>query len=182
MGKDGITVLTVADFTFTPTDKCILRQYECASEPCVLLSKFYQINGATSHETIFVTTAYLALMKEPFFLMYDDISHTELEDLKTRKKTVYVLSSKHVITEEETGRKEQPMDPCIELFRRLYVNDMSYRCGLTDVRGVAHEHLPKEIGIGVLLNPMYGGKIKSKNVNFGFVKSCFLTFFPSWFG
>jgi hypothetical protein len=158
--KDG-TVRMVSDFTFTPTDKLILRQFECASEPCVMLSKFYQVNGPTSHETLFVTTAYLALMRDSSFVMYDDISHTELEDLKIRKKTVYVLSSSHVVTDEDTGRKEQPMDPCIELFRKLYVNDMSHRCGLTE-DGESVDKLPKEIAMALLLNPMYGGKAQGE--------------------
>jgi hypothetical protein len=150
--------LPLSDFTFTPNDKLILRQFECGSEPCVKLSKFYQLNKATSHETLFVTTAYLAMMRESSFLMYDDISHTELPDLKNRKKTVYVLSSEHVVTSETSGRNEQPMDTCIELFRQLYADDMEQRCGLTAKRGVPHNKLPSEIAIGVLLNPMYGGE------------------------
>jgi hypothetical protein len=34
---------------FSPTDQMILRQYECASEPVVLLSKFFQLDVPTSH-------------------------------------------------------------------------------------------------------------------------------------
>ena len=37
--KDGVT-LPLTDFTFTPNDKLILRQFECGSEPAVKLSKF----------------------------------------------------------------------------------------------------------------------------------------------
>ena len=75
-------VVSSTEFTFTPNDKLILRQFKCGSGPCVLLSKFFQINNATSHETIFVTAAYLLLMGSTSFVMYDDISHTDLPDLK----------------------------------------------------------------------------------------------------
>jgi hypothetical protein len=90
--------------------------------------------------------------------MYDDISHTDLEDLKTRKKTVYVLSFQHVESESESGRNEQPMHACIELFRSLYVQDMSVRCGLYESVGVRSERLPSEIAMACILNPIYGGK------------------------
>ena len=109
----------------TLADKLILRQFECGSEPCVLLSKFYQLNAATSHETLFITAAYLALMRETSFVMYDDISHSDLADLSARKKTVYVLSSSHVVAENEIGRNTQRIDACIEKFRKLYASDMS---------------------------------------------------------
>ena len=75
VAKDG-TILPKTHFTFTATDRMILRQFECASEPCVKLSKFYQLNDTTSHEVIFVMAAYISLMRESSFVMYDDISHT----------------------------------------------------------------------------------------------------------
>ena len=62
VGGDG-EVCPVSDFTFTSHDKSILRQFECGSDPCVRLSKFYQLNAATCHETLFVTQAHLAEMK-----------------------------------------------------------------------------------------------------------------------
>ena len=64
--------------------------------------------------------------------MYDDISHSDLVDLTARKKTVYVLSSSHVVTEAESGRNTQPMDGCIETFRQLYAEDMAERCGFCE--------------------------------------------------
>ena len=157
VGRDGVPV-PATDFTFTPADKLILRQFECGSEPCVSLSKFYQLNAATSHETLFVMAAYLAVMCESSFVMYDDISHSDLLDLSARKKTVYVLSSTHVATEEENGRNTQPMDVCIETFRRLYANDMEERCGFRE-DGLPTKKLPVETAIALLLNPLYGGKL-----------------------
>ena len=174
--KEGMTVPILSDFTFTANDKMILRQFECGSEPCVMLSKFYQINGATSHETLFVTVAYLSLVRETSFAMFDDISHTDLSDLKSRKKTVYVLSSNHVVTEADSGRNETPMDPCIELFQKLYADDMEVRCGLTERPDFPCAKLPSEIAIALLLNPMYGGMLQgSGDMIASLFKLCSLT-------
>jgi hypothetical protein len=37
------------DLMFLPTDQMILRQYECGSEPVLLLSKFLQLDVSTAH-------------------------------------------------------------------------------------------------------------------------------------
>ena len=165
LGTGGVAA-PATEFTFTPVDKLILRQFECGSEPCVLLSKFFQINAATSHETLFVTAACLALMRQTSFVMYDDISHSDLVDLTARKKTVYVLSSSHVVTEAESGWNTQPMDGCIETFRQLYAEDMAERCGFCEwvtelpvKKLIPVKKLPSETAIALLLNPLYGGKL-----------------------
>jgi hypothetical protein len=75
------------DYTFTAQDKIILRQFECGSQPCLLLSKFFQLNEPTVHETLFVTVARVAQMRETSFPMFGDISHTELPDLRKRSLT-----------------------------------------------------------------------------------------------
>jgi hypothetical protein len=75
---------------------------------------------------------------------------------------VYVLSSDHIV-DEETGRNELPMDPCIELFRKLYADDMEKRCGLTTKEGVPCSKLPSLIAIAMLLNPLYGGRRRITN-------------------
>jgi hypothetical protein len=157
--KDGEFV-PITDYTFTPNDKMILAQFECGSEPCVLLSKFFQINDATSHETIFVTGAYLALMGSTTFNMFHDISHSDLTDLKNRNKTVYVISSLHVMSDEDSGRTFEVMDPCIELYRMLYLKDMLIRCGFTEENGDPCSKLPTLTAIALLLNPLYGCKTK----------------------
>jgi hypothetical protein len=156
VGRDG-QEFPVTDFTFTPEDKMILRQFECGSEPCVLLSKFYQQHDATSHETLFVTAAFLSLMRETSFVMYDDISHSACTDLTARRKTVYVLSSHHVVTDNESGRNVEPMCDCIQTFRRLYARDMAKRSGFIE-DGLPATKLPIENSIALLLNPMYGGQ------------------------
>jgi hypothetical protein len=144
--------------TFSSTDRNILRQFECGSQPCLLLSKFYQLNEATSHETLFVTTARLAQMKESSFLMFGDISHSDLSDLKTRTKTVLVYSSTHPMVNAGSGREEKPMEDCIELFRELYVKDMGIRCGIIKDNGSPVTKLPNIIAMACLLNPLYGSE------------------------
>ena len=129
-------------YTFTAEDKSILRQFECGSEPCLLLSKFYQLNEPTCHETLFVTLARLAQMKETSFTMFGDISHTDLPDLTKRTKTVVVVAENHVEKRSESGRDEHDMEECIELFRRLYHEDMAKRCGIVDGDGQPVEKLP----------------------------------------
>jgi hypothetical protein len=98
--------------------------------------------------------------------MYDDISHTELADLKHRKKTVHVVSSNHIGSKDESGRPEAAMLSCIELFRHLYADDMEECCGLSEGPGIPTEKLPTMTAIALLLNPLYGGytKITSNNL------------------
>lgn len=140
--------LPITNFTFTPNDKMILRQFEIGSRPCVLLSKFFQINDATSHETIFVTLAYLLLMQQTSFVMYDETIQSE----------VAVVSSLHVASECDGFRTEVVMDPCIELYRLLYSKDMLERCGFTDQNGDPCSELPRMTAIALLLNPLFGGR------------------------
>ena len=80
------------DYTFTAQDKGILRQFECGSEPCLKLSKFFQLNASTVHETLFVVLARVAQMRETSFVMFGDISHSQLPDLTKRTKSVFVVS------------------------------------------------------------------------------------------
>lgn len=156
--KEGAPLVSVSDFTFTATDKIILRQFECGSDPCVQLSKFYQLNKATSHETLFVTRAYIAMMRETSFLMYFDLSRTEIADLRPRKRTVYVVSSQHIAEPEHLDRPEKAMDPCVELFRMRYAEDMEDRVGITEEGSPANK-LPNDIALACLLNPLYGGEL-----------------------
>jgi hypothetical protein len=158
-----------SDFCFTAEDKSILCQFECGSESCLKLSKFYQLNKATVHETLFVTLARLAEMSEPSFTMFGDISHSELPDLTKRVKSVVVISSAYPLG-GNGGANEVPMEECIETFRSLYVEDMSKRCGIRtdDDRPVVR--LPHVLGLACLLNPMYGGTLLFRFVSFCFVQ------------
>jgi hypothetical protein len=46
------SVVDKTTMMFTPSDQMMLRQYECAAEPVVLLSKLFQLNKPTSHLVI----------------------------------------------------------------------------------------------------------------------------------
>jgi hypothetical protein len=46
---DSKSVVDKTTMMFTPSDQMMLHQYECAAEPVVLLSKFFQLNKPTSH-------------------------------------------------------------------------------------------------------------------------------------
>jgi hypothetical protein len=155
VNKDGV-VLPRSEFMFTKTDKTILRQFECGSEPCLLLSKFFQLNESTCHETLFVTRARIAQMRETTFEMYGDISHSVVPDLRSRNKTKLVVETLSDATDDVN---EKLMEPCIKLFRELYSDDMEERCGLSEGVGDPVTKVPTIIGFACLLNPLYGGKM-----------------------
>jgi hypothetical protein len=147
-----------SDFVFTQQDRLILRQFECGSEPCLKLSKFFQLNASTVHETLFVVRARVAQMCEKSFVMFADISHTPLPDLTKRTKSVFVVSADDNTPRPE-GREEQEMEECIETYRRLFSEDMEKRCGLVDQQGDPVYELPATISMAALLNPLYGGML-----------------------
>jgi hypothetical protein len=144
------------ELMYTPEDQMIMRQYECGSEPCSKLSKFFQIKTATSHEVLFHIRVHLAEMSSPTFKMFADISHSDLVDLRKRVKTETVLSSNIHEVEDNAGRTE-PMSKCIERFRVKYVENMNFRCGLVDENGSDIVALPPDIAISCLLHPLFGG-------------------------
>jgi hypothetical protein len=153
------------EFMFSPTDKMILRQYECGSEPVVLLSKFFQLNVSTSHLVLVHLRARIAQLREPKFAMFADISHLNQESLTARTKTEMVLSD-DVTDREEHGRVES-MQPCVNRFRLLCAEDLELRCGL--VRRLETDRtfmedvpeIPSDIAVACLLNPLVGGKSHS---------------------
>ena len=147
--------------TFSPTDQMILRQYECAAEPAVLLSKFFQLDVPTSHLVLIHLRARIADMREPKFAMFADLSYTNLEVLTGRKKTEMVVSHDDVADGDDHGRAET-MEPCIARFRYLFADDFELRCGLVKETGILDEvedvkKLPTDIAVACLLNPLVGG-------------------------
>jgi hypothetical protein len=142
------------NFIFSKDERTILRQYECGSEPCLLLSKFFQLNESTCHETLFVITARIAQMRETSFAMYADISHSDVADLTKRTKTLVVNSPHNILSVDEENEKK--MEPCILKFRELYSDDLEKRIGLSNGHGQPAVHLPVIIGLAALLNPLYG--------------------------
>jgi hypothetical protein len=89
--------------------------------------------------------------------MYGDLSHSTLTDLRKREKTVFVYGSTHLVT-GDSGRNEVEMDNCVQLYRELFAEDMSLRCGLEEPDGTMANKYPTIIGMACLLNPLYGGK------------------------
>ena len=154
---------TRQDFFFSKEDRMILRQFECGSEPCLKLSKFFQLNEATCHETLFVTTARLGEMMEQSFLMFGDISYSQMPNLRNREKTVKVTDQLGDDDEGDDGN-ERSMDPCISLYRELYATDMAKRCGLMNEDGHPATKFPTMIAMACLLNPIYGGESQTTDV------------------
>jgi hypothetical protein len=149
---------------FLPTDQMILHQYECAAEPVVLLSKFFQLNVPTSHLVLVHLRARIAQMREPKFHMFVDISHSPMETLTGRNKTKTVLPHDDLVDGggDDHGKCET-MEPCIARFCSIFANDSERRRGLvveTEYRGVYEDvkELPTDIAVSCLLNPLVGGK------------------------
>jgi hypothetical protein len=145
---------------FLPMDQMILRQYECGSEPAVQLSKFFQSDYPTFHLILLNLRSRIAQMREPKFLMYGDVSHSNLEVLTNRSKTETVLSNA-VEEREDVGRVE-PMVQCVADFRKLFADDLDVRCNLAQwdeekVSLMHVERLPPDIAISCLLHPVVGG-------------------------
>lgn len=146
---------------FSPTDQLILRQYECGAEPVVLLSKFFQLDMPTSHLVLVHLRARIAQMRQPKFTMYADISHSRLETLTGRTKTETVLSSD--VTDREDHGRVEIMQPCVEIFRECFADDLEIRCSLREIderdlnlmRNVPA--LPPDIAVACLLHPLVGG-------------------------
>lgn len=149
-------------YMFAPMDQMVLRQYECGSEPAVLLSKFFQRTYPTFHLILFHLRVRIAQMREPKFLMYGDVSHSDFDILSNRSKSETVLSNS-VEKQDDTGRVN-PMVPCVADFRRIFADDLEVRCGLCEWEDknktilVDVERLPPDLAISCLLNPMVGGK------------------------
>lgn len=158
--SDGAAV-DAKEHVFTPSDKMVLRQYECAAEPCILLSKFFQLNEPVSHEILFNMRARLQDIRSPSFKMFCDLSHSDVRELGKRLKTETVVASYIRECPDHIGGATIPMSPCIEKFRDLYADDLEFRLGLTtEANRDAHaEELPKDVAVACLLNPLYGGKL-----------------------
>jgi hypothetical protein len=145
---------------FSATDQMILRQYECGAEPVVLLSKFFQLDVPTAHLVLVHIRARIAQMRQPKFMMYADISHSQMEVLTNRAKTVTVLSDS--ATDRDDGPSE-PMHPCVADFRSIFADDLEVRCRLvqfSDIERIDVEDVPRldvDIAIACLLHPLVGG-------------------------
>jgi hypothetical protein len=145
---------------FSPTEQTILWQYECGSEPVVLLSKFFQLDVPTSHLVLVHLQARIEQLREPKFAMFADILHNPLEVLTGRNKTETVLSDE--VTDCDDHGRVEAMHRCVAKFRSVFADNLAVRCGLVikdnDKVLVPVKDLPQDIGISCLLHPLVGGK------------------------
>lgn len=96
-----------------------------------------------------------------FLCCMEDISHSPVEVLTRRAKTITVLSED---VEDRDDGPSDVMQPCIAQFRSVFADDLEMRCKL--VRFIDGDQpniedvprLPVDIAIGCLLNPLLGGK------------------------
>jgi hypothetical protein len=146
---------------FTPNDHMMLRQYECAAEPVVLLSKFFQLAVPHSHLVLVHIRARLHQLRQPKFNMYEDISHTEMPILTSRRKTETVCLP--TVTDHEDHGRVEPMLFAVDQFRHLFADDLEIRCGLVveddDDHMLVHNvtELPSDIAVACLICPLVGG-------------------------
>jgi hypothetical protein len=158
---DNKIVVDKTTMMFTPSDQMMLRQYECAAEPVVLLSKFFQLDKPTSHLVLIHLRARIQQMRETRFTMYEEISHLKMPILTNRRRTETVLAPE-VKDWEDYGRVEPMLFP-VDQFRALFCDDLEIRCGLVvedekDESLVHHvDELPSDIAVACLLNPLVGG-------------------------
>ena len=101
---------------FVPNELSILRQYECAAEPVMRLSHFFQTSVPTVHQVLVTLRARIKEMREPTFLMYGDISYSDQTILADQKKIDIVGSDAE---KEQHGATVQPMLEEIYDFRSL---------------------------------------------------------------
>ena len=160
-GTDGSENAKV-EFMFSPKDHVLLRQYECAAEPVVHLTKFFQERKPTAHLVLFHLRARIAQMREKKFTMFADISYSDEPDLSKRHRSVTVL--REDCPREKLGGQVEMMHDSIALFRETFADDLEYRCKLTcyndlDPKELEDvERLPKDIAVAALLHPLLGGK------------------------
>ena len=149
----------IDNYRYTENDRMVLRQYECAAEPCYNLSMFFQNGGPTSHEVIFHLRTRIAEMRSPVFTMWADMSDSiDVPNLKKRLR-LHQVRVKWSIADED--KRSVVMDDCIEKFRGLYARDMELRCGLVEKdTGEPAKKLPVDTAVAALLNPLYGGKVR----------------------
>jgi hypothetical protein len=140
---------------FSPMEQTILWQYECGSEPVVLLSKFFQLDVPTSHLVLVHLQARIEQLREPKFAMYTDILHSPLEVLTGRNRTETVLPDE--VTDHDDHERGEAMHRCVAKFQSVFAADLEVHCGLVtkddDQVLILVKDLPQDVGISCLLHP-----------------------------
>jgi hypothetical protein len=151
---DNKIVVDKTTLMFTPSNQMMLRQYKCAAEPLLLLSKIFYLNKPTSHLVLIHLQAQIQQMQEMRFTMYKDISHTKMPILTNCWKTETVLAPN--VTNREDHRQVEPMLYPVDEFRVLVCDDLKMCCGLVyqDKNEEDLDHhantLPSDIAVALL--------------------------------
>jgi len=154
--------------SFVDRDKKVLRHYEGAAWPARVLSKFLQDN----HKACWTYTTFhlqLALQDTgaPTIAIYPDISRTDrVKDLRKRGDKTILVKKSGVEVDPNVAKnydKVEIMDPMVQCYCELYVEDLAKRVGLSD------RLLSPLLTTHILLNPMFG--LKSRIVGAGLLTS-----------
>ena len=172
LSKDGVDKKKLVDadgnevdkraYHFTDKEERILQQYECAAEPVLLLSKFFQINKPSAHLVLIHLRVRINEMRQPRFDKYADISYSSMEVLTNRRKTETVVRDNIEDRRQRQIGKIEVMEDCIYDFRYMFADNLEYRCHLVDVDEKGHhieaENLPEDMAVACLLHPLLGGE------------------------
>ena len=119
---------------FVPNELNILRQYECAAEPVMHLSSFFQHTAPTVHHILITLRARIQEMREETFMMYGDISYNEQLPVLTDRKKPEIIGSD--AEKEQHGATVQPMLEEIYHFRKnlqtIWSNDVDFHLSETE--------------------------------------------------
>jgi hypothetical protein len=144
----------ITNYSYTNSDKKILRHFEGAALPTKRLCKFLQDGRNSWAHATFKLRLALQDTAAPTIAIYADTSHmNHIKDLcKCGEKTVLVKKSGIEVGQEvaKNYTKVELMDPTVEEYCNLYNKDFSKRIGFDD------KYLPSLLTNHVLLNPMFG--------------------------
>lgn len=139
---------------YTDEDKSILLQFEAASAPVRLFSKFLQDRRDSVCYLLYESRLVIQHTSTETFSMHADISHRKTtRDLRKRgEKSILVRSSKAFVGDDEEKEYVSTIDmeKPVEDYRELFSADINRRLCLSERR------LPDALVIPTLLNPMFG--------------------------
>lgn len=145
----------ISAHSFTERDRKVLPQFEGVAMPAKNLCKYLQNNNAACWA---YSTFYLRLTLQETgadtIVIHPDVSRTDrVKDLRKRgDKSILVKKGGTVVDHDEARRYDKvvTMEPMVERYCSLYVEDLSRRVGLSD------KYLSPLLTNHVLLNPMFG--------------------------
>jgi len=154
----------ISAHSFTDRDKKVLRQFEGVATPAKVFCMYLQNNHPScwAYQT-FELRLTLQDTGADTIPIYPDISRTDrVKDLRNRGDKTILVKKSGVEVNAETAKnydKVKLMDPMVETYCNLYVEDLAKRVGLSDT------YLSPLLTTHVLLNPMFG--LRSRIINTG---------------